>query len=66
MARCPKCKKNEISLEDKEMNRKAGDVEVCADCYFDELSDLVEKFPPRSPGRIRPGGTSGIGDDHED
>lgn len=65
MARCPKCQKNEVSVEDKEMNRSLDKVPVCGDCYFDELSDLVEKYPPRSP-RIGHGGTSGIGDDHED
>jgi hypothetical protein len=53
MAVCPKCKQQEISLEDKEMNRKLDGVQICGDCYFGEVSDVVEKFPIVNPAIVR-------------
>lgn len=51
MTRCPQCRTGEITAEDREMNRKIDGVQVCGDCYFGALGEVVEKSPIVNPTR---------------
>lgn len=57
MGLCPNCKTQEISLEDRLMHRKVDEVQVCGDCYFDELGAIVERHPIVNPVIVRSAST---------
>jgi hypothetical protein len=52
-ALCPKCKKNPILIAhygEKIIGYPIDGVFHCPDCYYEAISDVVEKYPPCSPG----------------